>query len=67
MNCQTCFQAIRRGEKTDTFAGCTFHEDPRDCVAATARRCARIADGEVGEGSGVGGKIRKEFVLKGRK
>lgn len=65
MNCQTCCQAIRRGEKTDIFDSRTFHEDPRDCVKATARRCA-----EISTTTGlfqIADTIRKEFELKGRK
>lgn len=65
MTCPTCNQTIRRNEKTDTFRDETFHEDPRNCVKATARRCMDIA--EVGFHIGRGAtesKIRKEFLRK---
>lgn len=69
MICPTCSQPIRRGEKTDTFADVTHHENPRDCVRATARRCARIARRtcmSISDGKSAAFFIREEFGLKGR-
>lgn len=43
MKCMTCDQLIQPEELIDTFRGEEFHQDPADCIAATARNCHRIA------------------------
>ena len=63
--CLTCKQPIREGEQFDTFRDEAFHEDPSDCVAATARRCMEITGNRKISWNEARRLIIKEFNLRG--
>lgn len=52
-SCMTCACPIRKGQRRDTFKGIPYHEDPSDCVTATAIACAKIAK-RIGDAEAMG-------------